>query len=83
MAYGLRTDAFGNMFEGSQRLFEIADKFQEFTTICPCCGRKAIFNMRLDEDGKPTFTGAQEHPGNNYLPVCRKYYKELKEQYGQ
>jgi thymidine kinase len=83
MAYGLRTDAFGNMFEGSKRLFEIADKFQEFTTICPCCGRKAIFNMRLGEDGKPTFTGAQEQPGNNYLPVCRKYYKELKEKYGE
>lgn len=81
MAYGLRTDSFGNMFEGSKRLFEIADKFQEFITICPCCGGKAIFNMRIDDKtGKPVFEGDQVSPGNNYLPVCRKYYKELKEQ---
>jgi thymidine kinase len=82
MAYGLRTDSFGNLFEGSRRLFEIADKFQEFKTICPCCGGKAIFNMRIDDaTGKPVFEGDQVAPGNNYLPVCRKYYKELKEQY--
>lgn len=82
MAYGLRTDAFGDMFEGSKRLFEIYDSMQEFKTICPCCGGKAIFNMRVDETtGKPVFGGDQLAPGTNYLPVCRKYYKELREQY--
>lgn len=79
MAYGLRTDAFTNLFEGSKRLFEVADKFQEFKTICPCCGGKAIFNMRLGDNGKPVFEGDQEQVGNNYLPVCSKYYYELKE----
>lgn len=78
MAYGLRTDAFTNMFEGSKRLFEVADKFQEFKTICPCCGGKAIFNMRL-VDGKPSFGGEQVQAGDNYLPVCSKRYYELKE----
>jgi thymidine kinase len=81
MAYGLRTDAFTNLFEGSKRLFEVADKFQEFKTICPCCGGKAVFNMRLSDNGKPLFEGDQEQPGNNYLPVCTKYYYELKDQY--
>jgi thymidine kinase len=82
MAYGLRTDSFGNMFEGSMRLFEICDNIQEFKTICPCCGSKAIFNMRIDgTTGKPVFEGEQIAPGTNYLPVCRKYYKELKDQY--
>lgn len=80
MAYGLRTDAFTNLFEGSQRLFEVADKFQEFKTICPCCGGKAIFNMRIGDNGKPVFEGNQEQPGHNYLPVCSKYYYELKEE---
>jgi thymidine kinase len=79
MAYGLRTDAFTHMFEGSKRLFEVADKFQEFKTICPCCGGKAIFNMRVGDNGKPVFEGDQEQPGHNYLPVCSKYYHELKE----
>lgn len=78
MAYGLRTDAFTNLFPGSKRLYEIADKFQELKTICPCCGKKAIINMRLDENNKPVFDGNQLQPGNNYLPVCRKYYNKLK-----
>lgn len=78
MAYGLRTDSFTNLFEGSRRLFEIADKFQEFKTICPCCGKKAIINMRTDQDGRPVFEGDQIAPGTNYLPVCRNYYKKLK-----
>lgn len=81
MAYGLRTDAFTHLFEGSKRLFEVADKFQEFKTVCPCCGGKAIFNMRLDEQGRPTFKGMQEQPGKNYLPVCSKQYYKLKEMY--
>lgn len=81
MAYGLRTDAFVQSFEGSRRLFEIADKIQEIKTVCPCCGKKAIINMRVDEDGNPIFTGEQVSIGNSYLPVCRKRYKELKKQY--
>jgi thymidine kinase len=78
MAYGLRTDAFTNLFPGSKRLYEIADKFQELKTICPCCGKKAIMNMRLGEDNKPIFDGDQVSPGTHYLPVCRKYYNQLK-----
>jgi thymidine kinase len=83
MCYGLRTDAFTHIFEGSKRLFEVADKFQEFKTICPCCGGKAIFNMRIGDNGKPVFEGDQEQPGHNYLPVCSKYYYKLKEMYNQ
>jgi thymidine kinase len=81
MAYGLRTDAFTNLFEGSRRLFEVADKFQEFKTICPCCGGKAVFNMRLSDEGRPQFEGDIEQPGHNYLPVCTKYYYELKDKF--
>ena len=81
MAYGLKTDFSGNLFEGSKRLLEISDKFQEFKTICPCCGKKAIVNMRVDKNGKPIFEGEQVQVGYGYLPVCRKYYKELKTQF--
>lgn len=78
MAYGLKTDAFTKLFPGSQRLLEIADKFQEIKTICPCCGKKAVINMRLDADENPVFDGEQVSPGNHYISVCRKYYQKLK-----
>ena len=78
LAYGLRTDSFSNLFTGSKRLFEVADKFQELKTICPCCGKKAVINMRLSEDNEPIFDGEQVSPGNHYVAVCRKYFKELK-----
>lgn len=81
MAYGLRTDAFTNLFPGSKRLYEIADKFQELKTICPCCGKKAIINMRMDAEGNPVFSGEQVAPGTHYLPVCRKYFKQLKKEH--
>lgn len=81
MAYGLRTDAFSNLFEGSKRLYEIADKFQELKTICPCCGKKAIINMRMNEKDEPVFGGEQISPGTHYLPVCRRHYKEMKRKY--
>lgn len=81
MAYGLRTDFNGNGFPGSIRLFEVADKFQHLKTICPCCGKNATMNMRTDEDGAPIFNGSQVDPGTHYLPVCRKYYKELKDKH--
>lgn len=81
MAYGLRADAFTNLFPGSQRLFEIADKFQELKTICPCCGKKAIINMRVDENDTPVFEGDQVSPGTHYLPVCRRYFNTLRSQY--
>jgi thymidine kinase len=83
LAYGLRTDAFSNLFEGSKRLLEIADKFQELKTICPCCGKKAIINMRLNENNQPVFDGEQVSPGTHYLPVCRKYFKKLQQDYLQ
>jgi thymidine kinase len=81
MAYGLKTDFNGNLFEGSKRLLEVSDKFQELKTICPCCGGKAIINMRMDGN-EPMFDGEQVSPGTHYQPVCRKYFKELRELHG-
>ncbi|WP_231565371.1 thymidine kinase, partial [Sphingomonas sp. Ant H11] len=39
LAYGLRTDFLGNLFEGSARLLAIADSLIEIKSVC-ACGRK-------------------------------------------
>lgn len=77
LTYGLRSDFLGEPFEGSQYLLIWADNLVELKTICHC-GRKATMNMRMDEDGKPTRTGAQVQIGGNerYTALCRKHFKE-------
>jgi len=50
VAFGIRTDFRTKAFPGSQRLMEVAHSLQEMKTICRC-GKKAIFNARLDEKG--------------------------------
>jgi thymidine kinase len=77
LAYGLRTDFQGNLFEGSQQLLAWADSLTEIKTICHC-GRKATMVLRLGEDGKPLRDGAQVKIGGNetYQSVCRRHFKE-------
>lgn len=74
MAYGLKNDAFNQLFEGSKALLLYADKIEEIRTICRSCGKKATMVFRLI-DNKPVFTGGQIQVGDEeYQPVCRKCY---------
>lgn len=77
MCYGLRTDFRTELFEGSKRLFEIADNIEEIKLSCSC-GRKAIFNARVDSDGHIALEGDSIEIGGNdrYRPMCRKCYYE-------
>jgi len=79
LAYGIRTDFQGNLFEGSERLLAWADKLVELKTICHC-GRKATMVLRVDAGGKPVREGAQIEIGGNdrYVSVCRRHFKEGK-----
>ncbi|MFD2611798.1 thymidine kinase [Paenibacillus gansuensis] len=79
IVYGLMTDFQGDMFEGSKRLLELADRIEEIKTICWYCKSKARFNTRF-KDGKAVFTGEQIEIGGNdkYLPLCRKCYMREK-----
>ena len=43
ICFGLRTDFRSRLFEGSRRLFEIADTIDEIKSTCTC-GRKTIVN---------------------------------------
>ncbi|MEI8213998.1 MAG: thymidine kinase [Planctomycetota bacterium] len=77
LAYGLRTDFQGNLFEGSQHLLAWADSLTEIKTICHC-GRKAIMVLRIDPSGVPVREGTQIQIGGNdrYVTVCRRHFKE-------
>jgi thymidine kinase len=77
LAYGLRTDFQGNLFEGSQQLMAWADTLNEVKTICHC-GRKATMVLRLDGNGRPVREGEQIQIGGNerYVSVCRKHFKK-------
>lgn len=73
ICYGLRTDFQTHLFEGSRRLFEIADSIEEVKSTCSC-GRKTIVNARIDSNGDIITEGEQVEIGGNdkYMAVCRK-----------
>ncbi len=77
LCFGLRTDFLTRTFEGSRRLFEIADSISEVKTICSC-GNKAIVNARIDECGKVVTEGGQILLGGNdsYVAMCHKCWKK-------
>lgn len=73
VCYGLRTDFKTHLFEGSRRLFELADSIDEIKSTCTC-GRKTIVNARIDHKGNIITEGEQVEIGGNerYISVCRK-----------
>ncbi len=77
LAYGLRTDFQGNLFEGSQYLLAWADVLSEIKTVCHC-GRKATMVLRINEDGHAVRSGEQIKVGGNesYVSVCRRHFRE-------
>lgn len=76
LCYGLRTDFLTHLFEGSRRLFEVADSITEIKTIC-ACGKKAIVNARIDAAGKVVTHGGQILIGGNdaYIAMCHSCWK--------
>ncbi len=76
ICFGLKTDFLTNMFEGSKRLFELADSLTEIKSVCNC-GRKAEVNARL-VDGKVVYEGQQIFLGGNesYVGMCYTCWKK-------
>ena len=75
LAYGLRTDFLGALFEGSQWLLALADVLTEIKAVCTC-GRKATMNLRIDAQGNAVAAGAQTEIGGNdrYVALCRRHF---------
>lgn len=78
LAYGLRTDFRGELFEGSQHLLALADKLEEIKTICHT-GKKATMVVRVDEQGRAVKDGPQVEIGGNerYVSVSRAEFKRI------
>lgn len=78
LAYGLRTDFRGELFEGSQYLLAWADNLVEIKTICHS-GRKATMVVRVDEQGRAITDGPQVEIGGNerYVSVSRGEFKKI------
>lgn len=84
LCYGLRTDFRGELFEGSQYLLAWADEMQEIKTICHS-GKKAIMNVRVDEQGHAVQDGPQVEIGGNerYVSVSRAEFKKVTQGQGR
>ena len=77
LAFGIRTDFQGNLFEGSKYLLAWADNLKEIKTVCHC-GRKATMVLRLNAKGEVVSDGSQIEIGGEekYVSVCRKHFIE-------
>jgi thymidine kinase len=77
MCFGLRTDFQSNLFEGSKRLFELADDIEEIKATCLCGEKKTSINARFDENGEIITDGNQVEIGGNerYKAICRRCWK--------
>jgi thymidine kinase len=77
LAYGLRTDFRGALFEGSARLMALADALIEIKSVC-ACGRKATMNLRVDGEGRAVAEGRQTEIGGNdrYVALCRRHFTQ-------
>lgn len=79
IGYGLRTNFQNCLFEGSKRLFELADEISELPIIPLChCGEKAEFNAR-QENGIYTIEGEEciikdSTQKVTYIPLCGRCY---------
>ncbi len=84
LAYGLRTDFRGELFEGSQYLLAWADSLVEIKTICHT-GRKATMVVRVDASGRAVKEGPQVEIGGNdrYVSVSRGEFKKIMAGEGQ
>ncbi len=78
MFFGLKVDFRGNLFEGSKRIIECADKIEEATSIC-WCGKKArqnarVVNGQIIKDG-PTILVDDVNVTVDYVPLCNYHYR--------
>lgn len=76
LCYGLRTDFKSRLFEGSQRIMELADSIEEIKATCHYCNRKSIMNLKhvnglATNEGPTVELGAEE----KYFPTCYKCYR--------
>jgi thymidine kinase len=89
-AFGLITDFRGRLFDGTQRMLEVADERVELQVEARCwCGRRATHNARLVNgvvvfEGETVVVGDTEDDPDQplfgdvvrYELLCRRHYRE-------
>lgn len=74
ICYGLKSDYRGYMYDGSKRLFEVADLVEEFETVCSC-GSKAVFRNKLSLEEVMDINIKLRDDGI-YEPLCSRCYRK-------
>lgn len=72
LAYGLKCDFSGHLFEGTKRLIELADRIDEAPSMCKC-GRKATMHYRKVASEVQILCGDTDI----YESVCRPCYMKM------
>lgn len=77
LCFGLKTNFMTRSFEGSARLFELADELIKLDNICDC-GQPALVNARLNKSGNILTTGEDILIGGDgqYKAMCWKCYRQ-------
>ncbi len=77
ICYGLKVTAYGELFEGSKAILEIADEIEELRQVCHC-GKKANMILKYNPDGTIVRGGSVVEVGSEarYRSVCRKHWKD-------
>jgi thymidine kinase len=80
LCFGLKTNFMTYSFEGSKRLFELADELIKLENICDC-GQPALVNARLDKFGNIVTAGENILIGGDesYKAMCWKCYRQQTE----
>lgn len=79
LCYGLKNNFKSKLFEGSKRLLELADDFQEIRCICHC-GKRAkqnarVINNKLVKSGEEIVIGNNEVANEvHYVSLCNDCY---------
>lgn len=76
IVYGLKTNAEGELFEGSSALLAMADELEECRGICKC-GRRATHHIRLSGGAGLIGEAGVESEDVKYESVCRRCFKEF------
>ncbi len=77
MFFGLKNDFRGELFAGSKKIIELADKIEESTSIC-FCGKKArqnarVVNGKITKSG-PTILVDDDLNKVEYVTLCNYHY---------
>ena len=79
LAYGLKTTAEGELFEGSAHLLAMADEIEIMISVCSFCGRRASHHVRISGGEYLIGNAGVEGDGVRYKACCRRCFKNFRQ----